>query len=65
MVPELQQVMKELKGIKEGLRFIKEHMFDPDSIMTTAEAKRFEQSMHELDSNKTTSLADLKQDFCL
>ena len=63
MAPEMKQVMDELKGIKKELRFIKEHMFDPDSIMTTEEAKRFEKSMSELKEGKTTSLSDLKKEL--
>ncbi len=63
MAPEMQQVIEELKEIKKELHFIKEHMFDPDSIMTTEEARRFEQSMNELKEGKTTSLSALKEEL--
>ncbi len=51
----------ELKEIRKDLRFIKEHMFDQDSIMTTEENKRFEQSLNELKEGKTTTLSEIKK----
>ena len=58
-----EQLIQELKEIKKDIHFIKEHMFDPDTIMTTEENKRFEQSIKELKENNTTSLSDIKKEL--
>ncbi|MEK6936844.1 MAG: hypothetical protein AABW58_02115 [Nanoarchaeota archaeon] len=59
------QVLEELKEIKKDIHFIKEHMTDPDTIMTTEEAERFEESMKELKEGKTTPLSELKKELGL
>ena len=51
--------------IQSELDYIKEHMFDPDTVMTTEESKRFEQSMKELNEGKTTPLSKLKKELGL
>lgn len=61
----MDMVYDELKSLKEEITFIKKHMFDPDTIMTTEEKRRFEQSLKELKSGKTTSLSTLKKEFGL
>lgn len=38
-------------------------MFDPDTIMTTEEEKRYEKAMEELAEGNTTSLEDLKKEL--
>ena len=43
----VKKVYDELKDLKKEVIFIKRHMFDPDTIMTTEEARRFEQAMKE------------------
>ncbi len=63
MTTETQQILEELKTMKVDLEFIKKHMFDPDTIMTTEESKRFEQSMKEFKEGKTISLKDLKKEL--
>ncbi len=55
----IEKVYEELKGLKEDVAFIKKHMFDPDTIMTTEEARRFEKSVKELREGKTTPLSDI------
>ena len=62
---ENKQILEELKEIKKDLVFIKEHMFDPDTIMTLEESRRFEQSMKELEEGKTTPLSELKKELGL
>ena len=59
------ELLKELKEIRSELDFIKKHMFDPDTIMSTEEAKRFEQSMRELKEGKTTPLSTIKKELGL
>lgn len=65
MATETRQILEELKTIKIDLDFIKKHMFDPDTIMTTEEGERFEQSMKELKEGKTTPLSELKKELGL
>ncbi len=59
------ELVKEIKEMKKDLRFIKEHMFDPDTIMTTEESRRFEQAMKEYKEGKTTPLSKLKKELGL
>ena len=61
----LNQVYIELVSLKNDVSFIKNHMFDPDAVMTIEESKRFEQSLKELKEGKTTSLSDLKKELGL
>ena len=49
-------------AIRTGLIFLS---FDPDSIMTAEEAKRFDHSMDEFKKGKTTSLARVKKEIRL
>jgi nicotinic acid phosphoribosyltransferase len=65
MVNEMKQVIDKLDVIKSEIDYIKKHMFDPDTIMTTEEGKRFEQSMKELKEGKTTPLSKLKKELGL
>ncbi len=65
MEVDIRPIMDELKSLKEDIGFIKKHMFDPDTIMTIGESKRFEQSLKELKSGKTTSLSNLKKELGL
>ena len=61
----VQQMTDELKAIRADLNYIKEHMVDVDTIMTSEEEKRFEESMKEYKEGKTTSLADMKKELGL
>lgn len=56
----VKKLATELREIRKDLSFIKKHMFDPDSIMTVEESKRFEQSLKELKEGKTTSISDIQ-----
>ena len=59
------QITEELKAIRKDLAFIKTHMFDPDTIMSLEEERRFEQAMQELKEKKTTPLSKLKKQLGL
>ncbi len=48
------QIMQELKEIKKDIKFIKKHMIDIDSILTTEEEKRLEESLKEFKEGKTS-----------
>lgn len=59
----IKKIYDELKSLKKDVVFIKKHMFDPDTIMTIEESKRFEQSLKELKEGKTTPLSELKKEL--
>ncbi len=61
----IKKIYDEVKSLKEDVSFIKEHMFDPDMIMTSEESKRFEQSMKELKDGKTIPFSKLKKELGL
>jgi len=63
MAPTLEEIHNDLKTLKKDVTFIKKHMFDPDTIMTTEEARRFEESMRELKEGKTTPLSEFKKEL--
>ena len=59
----IKKIYNELKDLKKEVVFIKKHMFDPDTIMTTEEARRFEQSLKELKEGKTAPLSEIKKEL--
>jgi len=59
----MEKMYRELLAIRDEVQFIKTHMFDPDTIMTTEEEERYERAMHELQEGKTTSLEDLEKEL--
>jgi len=61
----IQRIYDELQELKKDVTFIKKHMFDPDTVMTIEESRRFEQSMRELKEGKTTPFSELKKDMGL
>ena len=61
----LKRIHKNLESLKKEIVFIKKHMFDPDTIMSSEESRRFEQSMKELKEGKTTTLSELKKELRL
>ena len=61
----IETIHKDLKSLRDEVLFIKKHMFDPDTIMTTEESRIFEQSMKELKEGKTTSLKEIKKELGL
>ncbi|MBS3156528.1 hypothetical protein J4413_04855 [Candidatus Woesearchaeota archaeon] len=64
-VINVKKIYDELIGLKKEIIFIKRHMFDPDVIMTSEEARRFEQAMKEFKRGKTTSYENLKKELGL
>ncbi len=65
MVPELKQVMNELKNIKKELHFIKEHMADRDMFLTATEKKLLKESYENERAGKLISTAQLKKELGL
>lgn len=62
-IVNVEKMYKELLAIRREVQFIKEHMFDPDTIMTIEEEERYERAMQELKEGKTISLEDLKKEL--
>ncbi len=54
--------MSELKGIKDDLKYIKEHMVDVDIILNPEEEKILEESIREFKRGETVKLEDLKRE---
>ncbi len=59
----MEKMYRELLALRNEVQFIKTHMFDPDTIMTTEEEERYERAMQELQEGKTTSLEDLEKEL--
>jgi hypothetical protein len=59
----MEKMYREILALKNEVQFIKTHMFDPDTIMTTEEEERYERAMQELNEGKTTSLEDLEKEL--
>lgn len=45
------------------INYIKEHMIDPDMVMTPEEDERFQQSMQDLADGKAIPLDDVKREL--
>ncbi|MEK6800657.1 MAG: hypothetical protein AABY05_01880 [Nanoarchaeota archaeon] len=54
--------MNKLDVIKAELDYIKEHMVDVDTILTSEEEEILEQSIKEFKEGKTTSLEELEKE---
>lgn len=63
MTAEIKQVLEKLDVIKSELDFIKDHMVDRDSILTTEEEERLEESLEDLKRGRTVSLADFEKEM--
>ena len=61
----VKKIYDELEDLKKEVIFIKNHMFDPDTIMTIEESRRFEQAMIELEEGQTISHENLKKELGL
>ena len=59
----MERMYRELLSLRKEVQFIKTHMFDPDTIMTTEEEERFERAMKEYKEGKFISLEDLKKEL--
>ena len=65
MVPELKQVMNELKNIRKELRFIKAHMADKDQFLDEEERKLLKESYEHEKAGKLISTTQLKKELGL
>ncbi len=55
------QILAELKGIRQELAYIKEHMVDTDAVLTPEEAREHEAALAEMKSGKFFRLQDVKR----
>lgn len=60
MTTETKQIIDELKSIKEELHYIKVHMVDADTILTSEERKLLDESIINEKARRLTSLEKLK-----
>ena len=56
-------ILKELREIRKELAYIKEHMLDKDSILTTEESEFLKEAEKEFVEGKTIKLVDLKREL--
>ena len=63
MTNEIKQVMEKLDTIKSELDFIKKHMVDADTILTSREEERLEESLEDLRKGRTTSLEEFEKEM--
>ena len=57
-----QLILEKLEEIKKDVEEIKEHMVDVDTILTTEEERRIEESIRDLKEGKTTSLENFEKE---
>jgi len=50
------KMYRALLALKKEIEFIKNHMFDPDCIMTTEEEERYERAVNDYREGKFISL---------
>lgn len=57
------EIVEELRMIREDLEYIKKHMVDVDTVLTSEEEERLEESLKEYREGKTTSLEDFEKEM--
>jgi hypothetical protein len=62
MDEDIALIMKKLERIETDLSFIREHMIDPDTILTTEERASHLRSMKEYAEGRAYTLDDLEGD---
>ena len=63
MATETQQIMLELKGIKEELGYIKEHMADREMFLDAEELQLLQESFEHEKQGKLTSQEELEKEL--
>ncbi len=62
MAAELQQVLQKLDAIKLELDYIKEHIIDVDTVLTSEERERLHESLTDLKKGRTISLEEFEKE---
>jgi len=56
-----QELLNELKAIRKDLTFIKKHMVDADTLLTSEERARLDKSIKEHKAGKSIKLEDFEK----
>ncbi len=64
-VVTVETLHNQLIELKKDMEYIKNHMLDPDLVMSTEESERFEQSMKDLADGKAVPLDQVKRELGL
>ncbi|MBI2632437.1 hypothetical protein HYW75_05515 [Candidatus Pacearchaeota archaeon] len=59
----MEKMYRELLSLRREIQFIKTHMFDPDTIMTTEEETQLEETLELHKRGKTRRFEDLKKEL--
>jgi len=57
---DIARIMKKLEGIESNISYIRDHMIDSDTLLTSEERKQHLRSMKEYKEGKTYTLVDLE-----
>lgn len=63
MEHENQEILRRLDKIQIDINILKNHVIDPDCILTEEEEERLDESLEEFRQGKTTSLEDFKKEM--
>ena len=63
MTTETQQIIDELKSIKEELTYIKEHMIDVDAILSKKEEAMVKEDIKEYKEGKGKTLEEFEKEM--
>ncbi len=61
-IVNMNKIYETLVELKREVDFIKDHMVDVDTILTSEESIELDESLKELEEGKTFSLEDIKKD---
>ena len=59
----VQQMTEELKAIRSDLDYIKKHMVDVDTILSSQEEKKLNEAVNEYKTGKSVSLEDFEKEL--
>ena len=63
MVNGTEQILNELREIRIDIGFIKEHIVDPDTILTPEDKIALQEAREEFKQGKTISLEEFKKEM--
>ena len=63
MTTDTKLILKELKDIKSDLNYLKEHITDPDTILSQDDIKALEEGRKDFKDGKTISLEDFEKEL--
>lgn len=59
----LERIHEDIEFLKKEVQGIKEHMVDPDTILTEGDRKEIEKAKEEFERGETISLEDLEKEL--